>query len=342
MQQPTFQYYIHFGVEDFLQDAYFQLWVLNADTEAEAFWQAFLLQYPGQQDAVKQARELAGQIRYQPHTLSEEKQYTILQHAYGQQVIDSQSFQSNKLILAIAASVSLVLMSAALWWLYPGQETYATAFQETKTVVLSDGSEVTLNANSSIKVSIDMEADQPRQVWLQGEAYFHVKPLQRQHLDGQEALKKFVVHTDNFSIEVLGTIFNASSRANKSEVSLQKGSIRVASDKITQAKVLKPGDQLALLKDDLVFRVRKAEKVAEPAWRSNYFVFQNTALADVAEEIENYYGMEVTFASPDLAREIFTARIKRDDLPILIKAIESSFGVKVSRQGGTLIVENAD
>lgn len=333
MQQPTFDLYARFQAEDFVQDAYFQHWVFSADGEANGFWSDFLHIYPHQVEAVKAARVLLGQIQYRSHSLPQARQEAILKQVYAEAGNRKRSYRIfQKSYLAAVASVSLVMVSVLVWLFYPAYETYATGFRETRTITLADGSEVTLNANTTIRVDINTEENQPRQVWLEGEAYFQVAHLSDEKTALHPALEKFVVHTDNFDIEVLGTVFNASNRERQSKVYLQEGKVKVASEKIAQSQVLEPGDQLALSEEDEAFAIIKAAKDTAPAWQENYFIFQNTPLEEVARKIENYYGLEVTFTDSGLAEKIFTAKVSRDQLPMLLEAIKASFGVRVTRE----------
>lgn len=342
MQHPTFAEYALFQVEDFLLDAYFQLWLTSDDPEVEAFWQRFMQNYPLQKETVEEARKLANSIHYQPYSLPKVKQDALLEKVYAKSGEASVplSYSSQKRYLAVAASVSLLLVSALFWLFYPAYKTYETGYQESRTVQLADGSEVTLNANTRIRVAVDTDNNQPRQVWLEGEAYFKVRHLDDEQTARLPNLKSFVVHTDNFDIEVLGTVFNASNRDSRSEVMLKEGSVKVASKKIAQSQVLEPGDQLALFEEDRKFRVIKMEKPVAPAWRENIFIFKDAPLQQVAREIENYYGLEVEFTEPALAEKIFTAKVSREDLPTLLKAIEASFGVEVIQEGGTINIKN--
>jgi len=340
MQQPTLEKYAHHQAEDFLQDEYFQHWVISDDQEADAFWKAFVADYPHQKERVKEARKLAEGIHYKPHMLSQTRQDAILKSVYGASFKKRwASFMFQKRHMAVAASAAFLLLSTIFWWLYPDHHTYQTGYQETKAIILADGSRVMLNANTTIRVAIDPEENQPRQVWLEGEAYFQVTHMGDEKIGLRPELKKFVVHTDNFDIEVLGTIFNASSRKAKSEVLLKEGSVKVASQKIAQTQILEPGDQLALSEEDQAFQITKSEKVEEPAWRENYFIFQNTPLEEVAQEIENYYGLEVELADPVLKKKIFTAKVNRDSLSMLLEAMEVSFGVSISHQQNKIKIE---
>ncbi|WPP51729.1 FecR family protein [Catalinimonas niigatensis] len=344
MMEPSLYDYLSYQTEDFVMDDAFQQWVLQPDATSNQFWQQFLQSFPDKQEQIEEAREMVSNIRYQSHTLSKEKQESILQKVYAhaeKSAVESRQItfmHFNVKYMAIAATVILLIISALFFWLsFPSYDTYATGYKENKTIRLADGTEVSLNANTKLRVEIDVEANQPREVWLEGEAYFHVKRMAEQEIERMPALKNFIVHTDNFDIEVLGTTFNASSRARKSEVLLTSGKVKVASQQIEQTQILQPGDLLTLSEKDRNFHLKKTE--TEPEWRGNFFFFENTPLSEVARVIEDYYGLKVKIADQRLLEKIFTARISRDELPILLKALEASFDVKVSNEKGTISIQ---
>ena len=97
---------------------------------------------------------------------------------------------------------------------------YKTAFGETRTVTLTDGSQVTLNANSSLRVPRFGFGKRTRDVTLLGEADFSIK-----HLPDDQ---RFVVQTDkNFEVVVLGTEFLVNTREKGTKVVLNKGKVRL-------------------------------------------------------------------------------------------------------------------
>ncbi len=352
-------------MEEFVMDEAFQQWVRHPDATSNQFWQQFLHTFPDKRGQVEEASEIVRSIHYSNQTLSKKQQAAILQKVYigvdaaavdtaavDTAAVDTAAvdtaplasrktpFLFHKRYIAIAATISLLLISMVGFWLYfPAYETYETGYQENKTIQLADGSEVSLNANTKIKVSIDVDENKAREVWLEGEAYFHVKRMDGQTGEKLPELKNFIVHTDNFDIEVLGTVFNVSNRSKKSEVLLKSGKVKVASQQIEQTQILQPGDLLTLSEIDERFHLKKTETATKLAWRDNFFVFDNAPLSQVARAIEDYYGLEVKIADKRLADKIFTARISRQELPLLLKAIEASFGVKVLNDKGTINIQ---
>ncbi len=124
-----------------------------------------------------------------------------------------------------AAVVSLIMLLAGAGWV-GGKEhllyrTYRTGAGETKNLLLADHSRVTLNANTSLKVSRNWFSGDRREVWLTGEAFFNIqKTPDRQ---------RFTVHTATLTVEVLGTKFNVTDRRRKTRVVLQEGKVKVTS-----------------------------------------------------------------------------------------------------------------
>jgi transmembrane sensor len=126
-------------------------------------------------------------------------------------------------IVAVAASAVLIV-ATGVWYFTSNtadSNLYKTGFAQTKKITLPDGSKVTLNANSELKLSADWSVKGDRQVWLDGEAYFEVEKKSATH-------QKFIVHTKDIDVEVLGTKFNVNTRHQKAVVSLEEGKIKLS------------------------------------------------------------------------------------------------------------------
>lgn len=343
MERPSFALYATYQTEDFLLDEYFQYWVQQGDPESVKFWQAFLQAYPEKKESLHEAYDVASQIRYRKLSLSEKRQKEILENVYAR---DKRSFSgwaglSHRINwpLAMAAAISLLMISFLVLQFYEGQsQVYQTDSLENKTFLLPDGSEVVLNANTRLRVAIDVAEDQPREVWLEGEAFFEVRKLSTAEYEEKPALRKFIVHTANFDIEVLGTSFNVSSTAQKSEIMLKTGKVKVASQQINETEMLEPGDRLSLAEQENNFYITKEDVSVKPAWRENLFIFDNTPLCEVARSVEQYHGLQMEFADEAISSKLFTAKLSRDELPTLLKAIEESFDVSAVQQGKVITI----
>src|SRR5690606_30804873 len=90
-------------------------------------------------------------------------------------------------------------------------------------VILPDGSQVWLNAGSTLRYPTSFTMDK-RKVELTGEAYFEIASKTR---GGNRV--PFIVATANQEVEVLGTVFNISSYAEDktTKTTLLEGSVRI-------------------------------------------------------------------------------------------------------------------
>ncbi|MEK6552667.1 MAG: FecR domain-containing protein, partial [Bacteroidota bacterium] len=158
-------------------------------------------------------------------------------------------FLFNPTLLKYAASIAffLVLVTGTLY--ISGvfnQKPAVISWNEKQTVMgekyfatLSDGTIITLNADSKLKYPARF-TNGTREIYLEGEAFFEVK---------QDTSRPFIVHSGNISTTVLGTKFNVSAFPNEKNiaVSLVEGSVKVSKEEsgtIENIVLLQPDQQL--------------------------------------------------------------------------------------------------
>jgi len=180
--------------------------------------------------------------------------------------------------------------------------TIKTAVANTYQVELSDGTNVWLNAASSLRYPVAFEGEE-RKVFLTGEAYFDV---------AKDADKPFTVITGKSYIRVLGTEFNVRSYPGEVEdrTSLFTGSVNVQRKSSGTLFALTPGYE-AIVSDvqDISVRRMVASKVL--AWKENLFIFENEPLGELMGELATWYGLTVHFEDPAAKAYRFTGRLKR-------------------------------
>jgi ferric-dicitrate binding protein FerR (iron transport regulator) len=217
----------------------------------------------------------------------------------------------------------------------PAPTRYATGNGQTRTVQLPDGSSVTLNANSTLRHAAVWHANTPREVWLDGEAYFSVK-----HLANHQ---RFRVHTTgNFNVEVLGTKFVVYRRHAQERVVLLSGKVRVAfRDQRRPDILLKPGELLQTADAQPQQVVHKAVQTpAYAAWKDSRLVLDDLPIADLATRLHDTYGVEVVVPDPALRRQTITGTVPLGDLDLLCQALHASFNIKVERQGQRILLSS--
>ena len=201
----------------------------------------------------------------------------------------------NRLSLSIAASLVLILSAGLFARFYT--TTVKVAPGEFTSHTLPDGSEVHLNAATSIKYAPYWWSVN-REVKLQGEAYFVVAKGE-----------KFTVASTMGSTEVLGTEFNVYARGDDFQVYCQEGRVRVTSEMVieeTTNEVIITQGEVAELNLNRLYKtsanIKEGDgptKDAILSWRTGTFMFQGTPLNKVFEELARHYGMAIEMSLED-------------------------------------------
>jgi ferric-dicitrate binding protein FerR (iron transport regulator) len=204
---------------------------------------------------------------------------------------------------------------------------------------------VTLKANSSLRHPRRWSADQDREVWLAGEAFFHVtKKMIRNSQGMDQRPATFVVHaTEVVDVAVLGTEFNVSTRDEETEVVLKSGSVRVEVKHEAQPQTLlmEPGDRVAVAHRRGTLTQQQIDPHAPAAWRDNMLIFNEVTLAEVAKKLRHTYGVAIVFQDPALAQRKFKGFVPADNLDVLLEAFAELYNIRIKRNGNQLIFSEA-
>ena len=229
------------------------------------------------------------------------------------------------------AAASVVVLLGVGGWLFRGSilyQTYQTAFGETKALQLPDGSKVTLNANSSLRLPRFGFGTKNREVFLKGEANFSVT-----HTADHQ---KFVVKTNKqFEVVVLGTEFTVYARQRLSKVVLNKGKVQVRYQQgRTQKQIMmKPGDLVTLDRQNRLDKKAISHPQNYAAWEQKRFVFEETSLQEVAYLLQENYGLEVEIKDKDLSERIIMGSFRAENVDQLLQSISELLDISVVRQG---------
>jgi transmembrane sensor len=229
-----------------------------------------------------------------------------------------------------ALVAALAVFGGAMWLERPNlfqdlTSDYVTARGERRTITLTDGSTVMLNADTAIDENFSVSERRVR--LARGTAFFSVT----------KTGTPFVVETEGGEVRVLGTQFDVRTNDSGSTVTLAEGSVEA--DAGSQRAVLKPGEQIRFMPGGLG-TVAAADLDATLAWRDGRFVFSEARLADVVAEIGRYRGGRIVIADDKLADWIVSGSLPLDDPDGALKSLQSSVGFTMRTIAGRLVVLN--
>ncbi|MBV7533023.1 FecR family protein [Chitinophaga sp. sic0106] len=197
-------------------------------------------------------------------------------------------------------------------------------------VVLSDGTQVWLNAASTLRYPAVFPENE-RSVEITGEAYFEVAANSR---------APFRVTVPNQAeVQVLGTHFNVNAYPDIASIktTLVQGAVRVRATTTNASVVMSPGQQARMTGNSDHIAVEKADVDNVMAWKNGLFNFNGLKLKEVMNELARWYDVEVVYEKniPDIR---FFGELSRSlSLQDMIMALEES-KVKVRLEGKRKLV----
>ena len=329
--------------EDLLTDESFLSWYLSSGQEGDDVWREWIGEHADRQELVDRAAAIleATRMREKPLPVAQVQraEAALLQRigaagdAEGQAPVRAVKGRVRSLRMQgrwiAAACILVVLVGAmAVLRLMPVREArLASGYGQLLSQELPDGSEVTMNANSQLHYSKNWKDGVDREVWLDGEAFFHVRKTPMQ--------SRFIVHTLRFDILVTGTKFNVVNRNGKDNVYLQQGSVTIHPQ---------TGDDMHMVPGDFVewegARLAKVSIRTDSltAWQQHQLVFDNTPLRKVAAIIEEQYGVKVILPNPSVGDSTISGIMRNDNLDVLLQALETTSDFDVVRDGETITI----
>lgn len=345
---PDYPDYTAFQTEDFVLDDSFQAFVTGSDATAVDFWQRWLAAHPAQQPAAEQARQLVGllsraQLPLASAQRKEQDLQRLRQAIRRPQPAPALRVQRPRAWRVVGSLLLVLLVLGAGFWLWPaagfGQKQYATGAGQQRTVQLPDGSVVVLNGNSRLTTAASWNAQKPREVWLEGEAFFRVSHLTRvPNLPVAQATgnAKFVVHAGELSVSVLGTTFNVINRPRGiHKVTLNSGKVLVEHPTLLghDELLMAPGELVEYAPSSRSLAKRSVEPERFSAWVNNSLEFDHTPMPEIIQLFHDTYGLELVVADPALLRQTVTGSMPSKSADILLKAIAKSLGARTEQHG---------
>ena len=235
--------------------------------------------------------------------------------------------------LAFGLAASLLLAVTIGWFSMTRPEQFQTKVGEQRSMVLADGTRVTLNTNSKIEVRL---ASNRRVIDLvQGQALFEV---------AHDAERPFDVQVGNVAVRAVGTQFDIDRRVGRTIVTVVEGRVAMATvgalaqpipELVAGDRVIVDGAGSSALEHEINLTVATA-------WTKRQLVFQRRPLGEIAEEFNRYNTGRVDIRTPELRRQEVTAVFRSDDVSSFVAVLAGLPGVHVSADGAGGYIVTAD
>jgi transmembrane sensor len=231
-------------------------------------------------------------------------------------------------------AASIVVAAAIVWWLtLPRPEQFQTKVGEQRSVLLADGSRVTLNTAS--KIEVRLQADHRIVQLLQGEVLFDV---------AHDAERPFDVHAGRVVVRAAGTQFDIDRRATRTAVTVVEGRVAmIAADSLTGSlPVLSAGDRVVVRGASLGTLEHNVNLSEVTAWTQHQLVFRHRPLGEIADEFNRYNVGRIEIRSPSLREQELTGTFSSNDVASFAAVLAGIPGVQVVGDGAGGYVVTSD
>lgn len=212
---------------------------------------------------------------------------------------------------------------------------HTTAVGAIDTVPLSDGSSVTLNTDSRIRVEY---GEHERRIELdRGEAFFQVE---------KDPRRPFVVMVGQRRVVAVGTQFAVRRQEDDIRVAVTQGLVRVerpgsSADRTSPEILLGAGSVAQTVKAEVIVKDHVAPQVEQLlSWRQGYVAFRETALADAVAEFNRYNSRKIVIRDPAISAIHVGGNFKSTNTQAFLWMLQNGFAIDVEETEGEVILKS--
>lgn len=249
----------------------------------------------------------------------------------------SVSFKSRIVWLSSAiAAAAVILFAVYQLMVKPGIVPATMQFASIEEVMrdtLPDGTQVTLNAKSTITYP-EKFAENERRIKLEGEAFFDVEPNKE---------KPFIIEAGNAFVQVLGTSFNVKAYENSHiEVIVTEGLVKLytvdAATMDTSSVILKAGQKglVSVLERTPVY---VSENIPDELYWMDYtLIFNDTDLEKVFILLEEHYKVNIKVSDERIYKCRLSTTFTNNSITDILDVIVATFEFEYTLENNTYTI----
>jgi transmembrane sensor len=213
---------------------------------------------------------------------------------------------------SVAAAAVVALLVTQFTATEPPPVSHRTELGEQRSIVLGDGSIVTLNTLSEATVRFDRSSR--KVTLLAGEALFDV---------ARDAERPFIVETGTLSLSVIGTKFSVYRKKTSTRVAVVDGVVSaVSSTSPDQPLIVRAGEGAVATAQGVSLTDERFDVQKAIAWTDRRLFFDGAPLAEVVAEFNRYNRTPLIVEDVALANRAITMVFNANDVSALTAFLE--------------------
>lgn len=247
--------------------------------------------------------------------------------------------------MVLAASIAAAACLAGMWVLSSRGSVYRTPVGGLETVSLADGSTLTLNTDSAVR--LQFTAHERRVKLERGEAFFDV---------AKDPGRPFVVEANDRRVVAVGTQFAIRREDNDGDIQVvvTEGTVRIEGDRSVKpilqtgtagldgsGGILLPAGTIAHANGANVLLEKAQALAAQEAlsWRRGVLVFHDLTLAQAAAEFNRYNTRQIVIDDPTIAELTIAGSFRANNVEAFARLLEKGYPIRVLSSADQVLLE---
>ena len=236
-------------------------------------------------------------------------------------------FNIKRVIWQSASIAAILILGISIWLNIKDndnidRQTVIVPVGQRVNLILADGTSVWLNSNTKFTYPTNFN-QKKREVEIHGEAFFEV---------AKKSDCPFIVTTDKYQVEVLGTTFNVYAYADcPFETDLVEGQVKVRGITSDADIVLKPNEKVCE-KDNILYKMQSCKTNEYDMRKDGILVFNDEPIVNVFEMLGAYYNTKIYIDRPELENYRCTSKFfYKDSVEYILKVIQRDLHYKIEK-----------
>ncbi|MEM7503471.1 MAG: FecR domain-containing protein [Pseudomonadota bacterium] len=249
------------------------------------------------------------------------------------------------LVFASTVAMTMTLALIALPLIRSAPElpplVHETAVGEVRTILMEDGTAVTLGPRSRLSYTPLSAQSDARSVTLDaGEAYFEVSA---------EPSRPFEVFAGKLNVSVTGTVFDVQRKADFAQVAVAEGTVRVslpnsgtnnhrARPRINRSRDLTSGQRVVAHSGSGLSDIFEGRPDNVGAWRNQRLVYADVPLRAIIADLERYQILSIRIADAKAANTRISGMFDSSDALAALETVTELFPIDLDESSDGSIV----
>ena len=238
-----------------------------------------------------------------------------------------------RLRLPIALAASVLIAVAAAGWItasyYGGR--HSTAVGQLSHIAMADGSQVTLNTDSVVRVTVNTKE---RRVDLQrGEAFFKV---------AKDPSRPFIVTVGERRVIAVGTQFSVRREGTDAQVVVTEGTVRIETGELTPptpAASVPAGSVARASQAGTSVQSRPLSQAEELiSWRTGILVLHDMTLAEAAAEFNRYNARKIVIRDPLVGAMHISGSFRATNAEAFARLLERGYPLQADTRDADIVL----